>query len=240
MSIPAQAMAETITISAPEWCPYICPNEPAKPGLLVEYTQAIFQRAGYDITVDVYPWSRAIRYAEDGTRHALLGAAKHEAPSLIFPENEIGEQTFCFYTKADDEWTYSSPAAVIGKDIIYPQDALPEEIIPYKNRARFSEVTGSVTYIEQALGMLLSDRTEIVLSSYYWMTHFLESHDMQEKVKLSGCAASTKVYLAFSPADGKLEETKKYIKIFDREIEILKQEGFFESLLIKYNLTPRK
>ena len=41
---PIAAFSETINIAAIDWCPFICPNDSEKPGLLLEYTKTIFKK----------------------------------------------------------------------------------------------------------------------------------------------------------------------------------------------------
>ena len=76
--------AETIKIAAIDWCPQICINEES-PGYTVELIKKIFQNSEYTVNIDIFPWTRAIKYVSEGRYDALLAPAKKEAPHLIFP-----------------------------------------------------------------------------------------------------------------------------------------------------------
>jgi len=88
---------ETIKIATIDWYPYCMTENEELPGLLVEYVQEIYSRAGINIEFEVVPWSRAIYYTEKGVADALLAPAKSEATNLVYPENKIGTQRFCFF-----------------------------------------------------------------------------------------------------------------------------------------------
>jgi len=234
--VPSIGYSEKIKISTIDWCPFICPDTPKYPGLLVEYTQAIYKKSGYDVTFESFPWSRAIINTNTGVTEALLAPAKNEAPNLIFPEVEIGTQRFCFFTLKGDSWKYEKPESVIGKEIIYPQDALPDVLKKFMSRATFRKKPYNENYLNQTTDMLLFGRTDTLLMTYYSMMNYLNKTKLSSRIKSSGCVASQKLYLAFTPDPKKKKLVEKLIKIFDREIKVLKKEKYFDKLLLKYKL----
>jgi ABC-type amino acid transport substrate-binding protein len=133
--LSTNGLCQTITIATIDWCPFICPNSKERPGLLVEYTKAIFERQGYQIEFKSYPWTRTIKMTKNGTVDAALAPAKSEAPDLIYPESNIGVQRFCFFKRKDDPWKYENPESITDKAIVYPQDALPDVLLSVKQKA---------------------------------------------------------------------------------------------------------
>ena len=57
--------AETIKVAAIDWCPQICVDE-TRPGYTVELIKKIFQDSEYTLEIDLFPWSRAIKYVSEG------------------------------------------------------------------------------------------------------------------------------------------------------------------------------
>jgi len=228
---------ESIKIATIDWCPLICPNDAEKPGLLVEYTKAIFDRQGYHIKFTCYPWSRAINVTLKGDVDAVLAPAKSEAPELIYPESNIGVQRFCFFVRKEDTWKYQTPDSIIGRNIIHPQDALPTELFAVKHKAaRIDARSYNDKYMDGTTKQLQAKRYDSILMTYYSMIDFLQKNNLSDHIKFAGCVSSQNLYLAFSPHSQKQEFAKRLIDIFEREIKELQKNNYFENLLIKYNL----
>ncbi|WP_341502010.1 transporter substrate-binding domain-containing protein [Gallaecimonas sp. GXIMD4217] len=228
--------SDTVTVSTFDWCPYICPESAAYPGLLVEYTRAIFERAGYEVAFIPYPWSRAIRHTATGDADALLAPARNETPDFIFPDTAIGAQRFCFFTRADDPWRYREPDSVAGRIILYPLDALPEVLAPHRDKARFQGKAYGKDYLGQSVKMLESGHIDTTLMTYYSMVYFLNGQGLSEHIGSAGCVSRQALYLAFSPAPEKADRVAILIAAFEDAIGQLRKEGYFEKLLKKYQL----
>ncbi len=232
---PASSI-EPFTIGVIDWCPYICPGHPKQPGILVEYTRAIYEGSDYQIKIDVYPWSRAILYALDGTSDALLAPSKHEAPNLVFPKVEIFSQTMCFFTVMDNPWEYMDAQSLTGKTIVYPQDALPEILLIMNKNATFTPKAYTRSFRDQVGSMLLSNRIEIVLANDYTMARYLKSKQLTDKIKSAGCLPPEKIYLAFTPNENSKKRIKHLMEIYEKRIKVLIKNKFLKGLLEKYQL----
>ncbi|MEH6347448.1 MAG: transporter substrate-binding domain-containing protein [Bermanella sp.] len=226
----------TINISTIDWCPFICPSNAEKPGFLVEYTQAIFNKAGIKVRFTAYPWSRAILNTEQGATVALLSPAKEEAPSLVYPKTKISIQRHCFFSLTEDPWEYKKPASVIGKKILYPQDALPEPLEKFREQAQLTGLPYTKTYNRQATRMLQVGRVESIIMTYYTGSHYLNNNHLSEDIKVSGCIDSQDLYLAFTPNKNMKDKVKKIMAVFENGISELKKVNYFEGLLKKYKL----
>ncbi len=233
---PSIGNSDTIKISTIDWCPFICPSNVDKPGFLVEYTQAIYNKAGYKVKFTAYPWSRAILKTEQGDTVALLSPAKEEAPNLIFPKTKISIQRHCFFSLTKHPWEYKKPASVTGKKILYPQDALPEPLERFRNQAQLTSLPYTKTYNRQATRMLQVGRVESIIMTYYTGSHYLNKKHLSEEIKVTGCIDSQDLYLAFTPNPGDKDKVEKLMEIFERGIKEFKKENYFEGLLKKYNL----
>ncbi len=226
----------TFKISVIDWCPFICPDTPHKPGILVEYVQAIYKGSGYKIKMDAYPWSRALVYGLDGTSDALLAPSKHEAPDMVFPKFEIFLQTLCFFTVTENPWKYKGVKSLTNKQIIYPQDALPEILVKNNQHATFIPKAYTKDFRRQVSSMLQSNRIEIALVNNYTMDRYLKLNNLSTTIKSAGCLSSEKIYLAFTPNPNSKSHINRLLKIYNERIEILIEQQFLKGLIAKYQV----
>ena len=238
---PSILLSQTIKIATIDWSPYVCVSNNKYPGILVEYVKAIYANTDYKIEFREYPWSRSIKMTEAGEVDAILAPAKNEAPNLIFPETNIGTQRFCMFTLKEDLWKYTGPKSVSGRLVIYPQDALPEELsIIIHNETMFYKMPYNSTYISKSTELLLCKRYNTILMTYYAVTDYLNKNNLSDRIKSSGCVSSQKLYLAFSPNQKKQKRIKQLIEIFEKEILQLKKSNYFQKVLKKYQLDDKK
>jgi len=59
---------------------------------------------------------------------------------------------------------------------------------------------------------------------------------LARQVKFANCASKQNLYLAFTPIIEKRAKVKEVMAVFEREIALLREQGFLESLLKKYQL----
>ncbi|MFT5295001.1 MAG: polar amino acid transport system substrate-binding protein [Colwellia sp.] len=69
------SVSKTIRIAAIDWCPQVCINQPIE-GYTVELIRKVFEESDFELVIDIYPWSRAIKYVTNGEYDALLSPAK--------------------------------------------------------------------------------------------------------------------------------------------------------------------
>ena len=81
---PVLAADKSLTLASTDWCPYVCPAEEPRPGIVAEYLTELLARQGVTLKVEHYPWSRAVYLASRGSVDGLLTAAPGEAPGMLF------------------------------------------------------------------------------------------------------------------------------------------------------------
>ncbi len=234
--ISKSAFAETVSIATIDWCPFVCPHSQKNPGVLVEYTSEIFLRAGIDVEYQVVPWSRAIHMTRKGDYDGLLSPAKNEAPGFVFPDTKVGEQRFCYFIRDTDTWQYKDQGSLTKRKILYAQDALPPYLTSSKDKLDLEVLPYNKTFLRQATDMLAADRIDTVIFTYFSTYDFLNKNDLNNSISNAGCIPATNLYLAFSPGESISERINMLVLIFEREIKMLKEENFYESLLVKYGL----
>lgn len=95
-----------LTLATSRWCPYTCDNNAGEFGVIGRYLTLVFGQLNVELTIVSYPWSPAIKLAENGQVDGLLTAIPTEAPFLIFTNSAISTYRMCFFTKPENPWRY--------------------------------------------------------------------------------------------------------------------------------------
>lgn len=233
----ASAATQIIKVAAIDWCPQICIDNKQK-GYVVDYVNQVFKNSDYVIEIDYYPWSRAIKQVRTGQVHALLAPAKAEAPSLLFPRNEVGSQSMCFITLAESDWVYEGAGSLKNMQIGIAIDTSIEELNDYveKNPLQFQFQPYHERYLMQNANKLVKGRMDTFLFTKNSTKYELSRAGMWHKYREAGCVNKANIYMAFSPHASIVDETKGMIKYFDKRVSQLKEEKYLEQLLHQYNL----
>lgn len=229
--------AETIKIAAIDWCPQICPND-SKPGYVVDLVKEMFRDSGYQLEINYYPWSRAIKLVLSGQADALLSPAKAEAPSLIYPNNEVGVQRMCFFTEQDSKWQYRGTKSLAGLQIGIATDTSIEELNSYvaDNLMQFQFQPYHERYIVQNAKKLQKNRIDAFLFTRNSTVFELNKAGIWHQFKEAGCVSNAKIYMAFSPVASLKDKVSKLIKLFDHKMEAINGSFYKEELMHQYGL----
>lgn len=100
-------LPERVHLATTDWCPYVCENDLAHPGVVYEHMEQTFAELGVVLEINFYPWSRAIQLAREGQVDGLLTATPEEAPSLAFTREPTLHFQSCFFAGKSRSWHYS-------------------------------------------------------------------------------------------------------------------------------------
>lgn len=230
----------TISIAAIDWCPQICHQDIDK-GYVVELVEEVFKGTQYQLNIEIYPWSRAIKLVTEGKADALLSPAKAEAPQLLFPKNSVGKQQMCFFTEKSSDWIYSGIESLTGQLIGVAKDASIEELNEYAelNPQQFQYQPYHERYIIQNAHKLDKKRFDTFLFTKNSTIYELKKLNEWHKYRLAGCVSQAKIYLAFSPIKSTNKDIKKLINIFDQKMVELNKTPFINELMEKYGLLDK-
>ena len=225
--------ADTVSVSSIEWCPQLC-TEGNKPGYVMDTVNEIFRDSPYKLDVHTYPWTRAINQVESGRSHALLSPAKNEAPSLKFPEHEVGLQRMCFFTKSDSSWNYDGPESLSNMKIGIASDTSIEELNNFiaKNAKQFDFLPYGENYIKTSLKKLEKNRIDTFVFTLNSTKYKINELSLSNEYRDAGCVSSAKIYMAFTP-NGNVDEVMKY---FDKRMIELKESGKIGQIMSAYGL----
>ena len=229
--------AETIKISAIDWCPQIC-TDPEKPGYAIELVEKIYKDSKYQLDIQIYPWSRAIKNVRDGNADALLSPAKAEAPDLLFPKYGVGKQRMCFFTSKDSVWQYKGPDSLNNLQIGIATDTSIEELNGYlkTHPEQFQFQPYHERYVIQNAHKLNKHRIDTFLFTENTTRYILAQADVWEKYRKAGCVSEAIIYMAFTPVDTSQQRVREMMEFFDARMKKINKTLYFSDLLDKYGL----
>jgi polar amino acid transport system substrate-binding protein len=234
--------ADEITLRADIWCPYNCEPDSEKPGFQVEIAKYAFEKAGHTIQYSLLNWSRAVLETRKGKYHAILGAARGDAPDFVFPQSEVGVSQDCFYVKPENTWEFrdidSLSTITIGviNDYSYG-DLFDEYIKEHKNDHKRIQISSGEDALEKNFSKLIKSRITALIEEQSVMGYFLKKISKPELVRNAGCFEGNNVYIAFSPENPK---SQGYANILSQGIQELRESGKLKHILDSYGITNWK
>ena len=234
LNFPLQA--KVINVAAIDWCPQIC-IEKENPGYLIDIIDKIYDETDYQLVIDFYPWSRAIKLVREGKVHAILAPAKSEAPDLLYPVNEVGTQTMCFFTNISSDWEYQNTESLQGMQIGIAQDTGLEELTNYRkqNPEQFQVQPYVERFVKQNAGKLQNNRIDSFLFTLNATLHALNRLGINAQFRNAGCVSQSKIYFAFYNGK-KNNEVKEMMRVFDKKIVRMHKDGSVNNIMKKYQL----
>jgi len=228
----------TITIAAIDWCPQICYNDTHR-GYVVDLVEEAFKGTRYQLDIQIYPWSRAIKLVSNGKVEALLSPAKAEAPQLVFPQMEVGKQQMCFFTAKNSGWVYSNTESLKDKSIGIATDTSIEELNEYVklNPDQFQYQPYHERYITQNARKLDKKRMDTFLFTKNSTVYELNKYNIWNKYRIAGCVSPTKIYMAFAPVKSTDKDIMTMVNVFDKQMKKLNKTSYISQLMNKYGLS---
>ncbi len=231
------ALKEVIHIDAIDWCPQICLDS-NHPGYVVELVKKIFENTQYQLSIHIFPWSRAIRNVSSGKADALLSPAKSEAPNLLYPELSVGYQQMCFFTLYKSNWRYDGISSLQGLQIGIATDTSIEELNNYvkDHPWQFQFQPYHERYLTQNIAKLEKGRIDSFLFTRNSTIFSLHQLHKQDYIKVAGCLSKVPIYMAFTPVASKQGKISMMMSVFDSKLAALKKTQYIKKLIASYHL----
>lgn len=166
MGIGAQAQAETITIAAGEWAPYIGEALPDN-GTHTKRVREVMKAAGYDIALEYMPWKRSYETTKKGDYVATFSWSytDERGADFHFPTVPLEEQAdVIFYSRAN----HPNGLDVRSIEDIVAQGLKPVGLAGYWYEAAFAEAgveMHTVTNTEAAWKLLHAGRADVMIEN---------------------------------------------------------------------------
>ncbi len=238
-------MAQTLTFSVDDYCPYYCKDQHSaqgqlakKPGFVVEILEYAFRNKGYEIEYVFRPWARGIREVTEGTVNGLLIASVDDAPRHVFPQNEQGRSMGCYYTSANNTWRFNGVSSLKGMELgLVKGYAYSEPLNSFlKHNAKNLQVlylTGE-NPMARILNMIKLGRLDATMADANIADFLIHKMGKNSNVKKVGCSKDfLNFYVTFSPMSAK---SKIYAKVLSDAMDELRMNGQLDTILNKYGV----
>ncbi|OQK17099.1 hypothetical protein AU255_04150 [Methyloprofundus sedimenti] len=222
--------AQAISIVSSQWAPYVDDSLQRK-GLAVELVDKALQRKGYQPTLHIYNWKRALEGVEIGVFDATCAIWKtpERERYLVYSEPYL-TNTISFIKKKNLPIEYHSLADLQGLIIGVVRNYAYDESF---NNAR-GLIKIPENFIVQNLQKLNNGTIDLTLGDErainYMLEKFLPKHvDSFEFIKPA--LTSKKLYLAVSRSN---KAAQTIIEDFNQAIKEMQQDGSYDQIVSKY------
>ncbi len=228
---------DTVKVAAVDWCPQICVDK-QNPGFVMETVKMIFKDSPYDLEIEIYPWTRAIKMVNAGEAQALLAPTKKEAPNLRYPVQAIGSQKMCFWTKPESTWQYTDINSLEAVQIGFAYDVAIAELSDYmkSHEERFQLMSFNHEYIVKSMKKLEFGWIDTFLLTHNFARYEFHALNVTNKVRLAGCLTPESYYMAFTARSRDPEKISKMMTFFDLKIKELKSSEKIPQIMSRYGL----
>ncbi len=222
--------AQVISIVSSQWPPYVDETMPQK-GLAVELVNKALKRKGYQPSLHIYNWQRALEGVEIGVFDATCAiwkTAKRER-NLVYSEPYL-TNTISFIKKKSTHVEYQGLADLQGFVIGVLRDYAYDESF---NRSR-GLIKIPANFIVQNLHKLNNGTIDLTLGDErainYTMEKFLPTHSQSFEF-IKPALAFKKLYLAVSKSN---KSAQTIIEDFNQAIKEMQQDGSYDRIVSKY------
>ncbi len=231
------ASIKDLSVRGDYWCPYNCKPQDTKPGYLIEILQNTF---GKDrINYEVMNWARAIIETRKGENDVIVGAAKEDAPDLLF-STSLGLSDNCFYALKNSKFDFKGLDSLknltlgVIKDYSYYKDLNDYIKKNLSNKNRIAEHFGD-NIQERMLAKLMLKRLDVIVEDSNVIDYIIKKKpEMSEIVKIK-CVDVGNIFIAFSP---KKPESAQQVKVLNSHVKEMIKNGEMMNILKKYSIKP--
>lgn len=237
------AHAETITLVADEWAPYILAPGNAHEGYMIDVAREVFKEHGITISYSLMPWKRALEQTRKGTAHGVVGATRKGDPDLVFPNEPLGIDQLTFWVRKGTPWRFRGVKsleliALGGVDQYDYRTWLNNYITRNRHNPRKVQLISCASPQEANLRKLLAGRMDALVDNGDAVRYTAGKLKMLDKIEMAGKDAEwDHCGIAFSPTHPRSNE---YARLLSKGIVQLRKSGRLKQILADYGLQDWK
>ncbi|WP_440874214.1 hypothetical protein [Thalassotalea sp. PLHSN55] len=224
---------KTLVLATTQWCPYTCGDENFKYGVIGTYITALLAQQNIKAKIQYYPWSRAVKLAQEGKVDGLLTATYEEAPALIFTSSPVSHYQMCFFTNKNNQWQFQQPMSLGDNSLLVIQSygyGEPLDTFIHDNRDVMS-ISG-LNATQRLIDFLVKERADIIVEDDVVINWMASKNNVDfTQFRNAGCMAKNPFYFALSPS-------KKHQVVIDKlniTLSQLENKAYLESLFLSLN-----
>lgn len=193
-------------------------------GLYFDLVRKIFEPAGIKVYYEIAPWKRAKKKITSGESDFMLAAyLTKDNPDYLYPENPMDvDYTIAIFLKDKIKW--KAQETLKNKTVVWKRGYNYHNYLDVP--VKWSEVNES----EQAWNMVKKNRVDFYLDILPDINAYIKKNNIDMKNIGKETAFTINTYMRF----GNSERSKKLISIFDKRMDIIKQNGELEEVFKKW------
>lgn len=233
--------AETkIKLAVTERCPYICAENAANQGVLVDIVKSIFDKHKRQIEIQYFPMNRALRMLDNNNIDGVIGILQRNALGLIYPNESIGQVQYLMYASEKNDWLYtglnSLKGNILGIEVGKSYGIFDSYIQRHANDKRIIYQHYGERSTANLLKLLENGYIDILLEDkniFDFHTKNVNSRVLAE----GGMLPPDQLYIGFSPNN---KHAQKYADLVSSGIAEMRETGELANILADYGLSDWK
>ncbi|HYX35411.1 MAG TPA: ABC transporter substrate-binding protein, partial [Oligoflexus sp.] len=209
-------------------------------GYIIEIVVAAFAAEGITTQISYMPWLRAMHEVKKGNFDGLLTPTVVGYPQFLFGREAVGYQEYCFYTKKDSQWKFSSYKDLLGRRMSYLKDSglgrMEEFVHQNRNQISVFEFAGSAGFTRKIFDFLADDRTDAIIITSDVYSYSLKNNLIRDDFREAGCLGKEKLGVGFSIKQ--LKRTQSIADSLDRGMHKLRDSQQLHKILERYGMKP--
>lgn len=228
--------AGDIKIQSDRWMPLNGTPQENPPGYAIELLVDIFTEADADtVTYTLEPWTDSIEAVTQGKAHAVIGAARDEAPNLVFPQEPIARVDYALWTKKGSTFVYNPSALTKVKiGVVKGYTYWPELDALVQRKASNIRVFEGNNPLVDAIGALTRGEIDALPESravFLWALRETKHEAAEFELKFQ--QEGELVYVAFANSTRGRELAARW----DAGMAARRKAGTLQKILAKYGVT---
>lgn len=243
-ALPLTLDAATLTVRADDWFPVNGKPRSAQEGVYIDVLRAVLEPAGHTLDYQLQPWDAAVADVRAGRQDCVVGAARTDAPDLVFARRPWMTFDNVYYAMADRGIRIESlddlQRYTLGviQDYSYG-DALDAYIEAHRHdpqRIRVVDMGRDPLAIQ--VSRLVAGRIQVTVeASVVMQAHLREARLHERIVPVGALHEEQHIFLACSPAK---PELKPLLQLIDDGYDRLESAGTLAAFYAKYGLSVQE
>lgn len=231
ISIQNGTKSKELRLVSLDYPPYSYRSEGEVAGIAVEIVREIFREAGYQVSVDIVPWARALGSAKKGKADGIFTIYKNDEREkfLIYSSEVLMPQVVSFFKRRDGKVTFDGNISSVKnlKLSIVNRVSYGKELDSAIEKGVFS-LTKKNNTLESSLLMLQSQRVDLVPSNRLVAYHKIASiPELKDLVEVKPPITDIPSYIAFT----RQRDMTAARDTFDAGIRRMKKEGQYDEII---------
>ncbi|HWQ07951.1 MAG TPA: transporter substrate-binding domain-containing protein, partial [Holophaga sp.] len=115
-ALHARPLPRKLAFAISDYPPFEYAENGVPKGMSVEITRMVFQKMGYDITIALYPWKRALHMVRTGEVDGIFSASRTREREAygVFPKESLVDGGTYFFALQDSTIAYDGDLAKLA------------------------------------------------------------------------------------------------------------------------------